>query len=114
MTSSSANLCPSVYINLLIALYLNYCLSVTLDPQGVARQASIDTGEFSLTAANTERSYTNHDTIVVDRTTFVKRALAATTGRPSSAQHVGGDGDTTDKVVISASVLVDRPELDVT
>ena len=85
-----------------------------MDPRGVAGHAGVDTGEGSLSAANTERADTNNDTVVVQRTAGVTLALVTTTVGPAGAQHVVVDKHTTGGVVVSASVLVDNAKLHVT
>ena len=91
-----------------------YILCVRLDPGSVAGHAGVDTGEGSLSAANAERADTNNDTVVVKRTAGVTLALVTTTTCPAGAQHVVGDTDTSESVVVSASILINNAKLDVT
>ncbi|KAF9801247.1 hypothetical protein SFRURICE_008136 [Spodoptera frugiperda] len=66
------------------------------------------------TTSHAIRSYTNNDTIVVERTTGVTLARVATTSGPTSAQHVVGNWVESIFVLVSASLLIDNYQLDVT
>uniref|UniRef100_A0A2H1WC54 SFRICE_024198 n=1 Tax=Spodoptera frugiperda TaxID=7108 RepID=A0A2H1WC54_SPOFR len=84
------------------------------NPSSVPRNASVHTREVNQTATQTERADTNDDAVVVERTTRVTLALVATARGPAGAQHVGGDGNTNNAVVVSTAVLVHNHKLDVT